>query len=312
MNMAASPKRRKGSQSSAHGRLLSSAGFRERRVRNPNTYALGPIEGMAFDLDGTLVLTDRSLRGYQPLPGAVEVLTELKTRGMPFVALTNGSAYPAAEQAFQLRAAGLPISDQALLTPSSIAADLMVRKGIKRALVLGTPGVGHALAEAGIQILFPGQPGSEDVETVYIGWYPQCTMKDVETAVKAIWGGAELYVASDVPFFATSEGKTMGYSYAIAGAVRKVTGVPMILTGKPSLHALRLVAKRLGVPMCRVAIIGDDPLVEMIMARRAGAIGFGVTTGITKEKEWAAQPQSRKPHRVLQNLTEILRLVDLS
>src|SRR5207247_841653 len=116
---------------------------------------------------------------------------------------------------------------------------------------LGTPGVGQPLAEARIEILFPGQDGCEDVQAVYIGWHPECTMKDIETAVKAIWNGAALYVASDVPFFATSDGKSMGYSYAIAGAVRKVTRAPMILTGKPSLHALRLVARRLGVPMRR-------------------------------------------------------------
>ena len=30
-----------------------------------------------FDLDGTLLLSDRSLGGYEVLPGAVEVLTTL-------------------------------------------------------------------------------------------------------------------------------------------------------------------------------------------------------------------------------------------
>jgi 4-nitrophenyl phosphatase len=269
---------------------------------------LSPIAGFMFDLDGTLVLTDRSFRGYQVLPGAVEALTELKARGIPFVALTNGSAYPVAEQAPRLRAVGLPIADEALLTPSSVAADLLPRRGVKRALILGTPGVGQPLAEAGIEVLFPGQDGCEDVQAVYIGWHPECTMKDIETAVKAIWNGAALYVASDVPFFATSDGKSMGYSYAIAGAVRKITRAPMVLTGKPSLHALRLVARRLGVPTRRVAVVGDDPLVEMIMARRGGAIGLGVTTGITKEREWAAQPLGRRPHRVLRSLSEILRL----
>jgi HAD superfamily hydrolase (TIGR01450 family) len=269
---------------------------------------LGPVEGFMFDLDGTLVLTDRSLRGYQLLPGAVEVLTELKTRGIPFVALTNGSAYPAAEQAPKLRALGLPISDEVLLTPSTVAADLMPRRGVKRALVLGVPGVGQPLAEAGIEIVFTGQDRANDVQAVYVGWHPDCGMKDIETACKAIWNGAELYVASDVPFFATAGGKSMGYSHAIAAAVRKITGAPMILTGKPSLHALRLVAKRLGVPMRRVGVVGDDPLVEMIMVRRGGAIGFGVTTGFTTAQDWAAQPRGRRPHRVVHHLGEILTL----
>ena len=265
-----------------------------------------------FDLDGTLILSDKSLGSYQVLPGAIEVLSELKTRGIPFVALTNGTAYPAAVQAPKLRDAGLPITDEALLTPSTVAADLMPRRGVKSALVLGTPGVGHALAEAGIRTLSATHEGAERVQAVYIGWHPDCTMKEIEIATKAIWNGAELYVASDVPFFATASGKTMGYSYAITAAVRKMTRAPMILTGKPSLHALRLVAKRLGIPMRRVGIVGDDPLVEMIMARRGSAIGFGVTTGITDARDWAAQPPSRRPHRVVSDIREVLVLTGIA
>jgi len=276
--------------------------------RNGWNERLGPVEGFMFDLDGTLILTNRSLGGYRLLPGAVEILNELQSRGIPFVVLTNGSAYPAAEQAPKLRALGLPISDEILLTPSSVAADLMPRRGVKRALVLGTPGVGKPLAEAGIEIVFPGQERAEEVQAVYIGWHPECGMKDIEAACKAIWNGAELYVASDVPFFATASGKTMGYSHAITAAVRKITRAPMILTGKPSLHALRLVARKLRLPMRRVGVVGDDPLVEMIMARRGGAMGFGVTTGFTTAQDWAAQPRGRRPHRIVRELDEILKL----
>lgn len=275
-------------------------------ARNGRRPSLAAVKGFMFDLDGTLILTDRSLGHYQVLPDAVQVLNELKARGIPFVTMTNGTNYPAAEQAPKLRAIGLPIEDDALLTPSAVAAALMPRHGVKRALVLGTPGVGHALAQAGIQILFTGDEGAENVDAVYIGWHPACGMKDIEVASRAIWNGAKLYVASSVPFFATAHGKMMGYSYAIAAAVRKITGAPMILTGKPSLHALRLVAQRLRMPMTQVGVVGDDPLVEMIMARRGGAVGFGVTTGITPANEWAKQPLSRRPHRVLRNLNDLL------
>ena len=273
---------------------------------------LGPVEGFMFDLDGTLILSNRSLGGYRLLPGAVEILLQLQARGIPFVVLTNGTAYPVAEQGPKLRALGLPISDEALLTPNTVTADLMPRRGVKRALVLGLPGVGHALAEAGIEIVFPGQDRADEVQAVYIGWHPDCGMKDIEAACKAIWNGAELYVASDVPFFATSAGKTMGYSHAITAAVRKITRAPMILTGKPSLHALKLVAKRLGIPMRRVGVVGDDPLVEMIMARRGGATGFGVTTGTTSAEDWAAQPRGRRPHRIVHELGDILKMTAFS
>ena len=267
---------------------------------------LPPIKGFIFDLDGTLLLSDRSLGGYEVLPGAVEVLTALKDMTVPFVVLTNGSAYPPAEQAARLRGLGLPIADDQMFTPSSVAAGLMTRRGIGRALVLGNRGVGHALAEAGIETVFTGEPRASDVQAVYVGWHPDCGMKDIEAACHAIWAGARLYVASDVPFFATRQGRAMGYSYAIVGAIRRVTRAPAILTGKPSLHALRFVAQRLGIPTRSVAVVGDDPAVEIIMARRGGATAFGVTTGVMTQDDWARETGKRRPHRVLGEIRELL------
>ncbi len=263
-----------------------------------------------FDVDGTLLLSDRSLGGYELLPGATEVLTALKQKDVPFVLLTNGSAYAPAEQAAKLRQAGLPVEDWQMITPSSVAADLMVKQGVKRVLVLGTRGVGQALRDAGIETVHTGEPEATRVDAVYVGWHPACAMPDIEAACNALWSGARLYVASDVPFFATKQGRTIGYSYAIVGAIRRLAKVPMTLTGKPSLHALRFVARRLGVPMRHVAVVGDDPVVETSMALRGGATALAVTTGTTTRAQWQALPPARQPHNVLRQLSEVLQLLD--
>lgn len=268
--------------------------------------AIPRIGGFVFDVDGTLVLSDRSLAGYEVLPGAIEALSELSERLVPFVLLTNGSAYPPAEQAARLRDVGLPVADAQMITPSSVTADHMSNREVRRVLVLGTPGVGYALREAGIETVHTGEPRTSEVDAVYVGWHPDCGMKDIEAACHAIWAGAKLYVASDVPFFATRQGRAMGYTYAIAGAIRRVTRARAILTGKPSLYALRFAARRLAVPVGQIGVVGDDPLVEATMARRGGAIAFGVTTGVTTRDAWARQPAARRPHRVLADLRDLL------
>jgi 4-nitrophenyl phosphatase len=282
---------------------------RAARKRAARSRPLPRLKGFMFDLDGTLLLSDRSLGGYEILPGAIDLLTELVGRKVPFVVLTNGSAYPPAEQAAKLRNAGLPVDDERMLTPSSIAAALMARDGVQRALILGSHGVGHALRAAGIDTVHAGEPREREVQAVYVGWYPDCTMKAIEAACHAIWAGARLYVASDVPFFASKQGKTMGYSHAIVGAIRRVTRAPMILTGKPSQHALRFVAQRLGLRRRDLGIVGDDPSVEIIMARRGGARAFAVTTGVTGRAEWARQTGLRRPEYILRNLGELLECV---
>jgi len=271
--------------------------------------ATGTLRGVVFDVDGTLLLSNRSLGGYEVLPGAIEVLSTLREQRVPFALLTNGSAYPPAEQAAKLRGVGLPVDDEQMLTPSSIAADVMRRRGIRRALVLGMRGVGHALRAAGIDTVYTGEPGATEVECVFVGWHPECGMKDIETACHAIWGGARLYVSSDVPFFATKQGRTIGYSFAITAAIRRLTRAPMTLTGKPAVRALRFAARRLAVPVESVAVVGDDPLVEILMARRAGATALAVTTGTTAREEWTRQTGSRRPHEILNDLREVLNWV---
>lgn len=265
--------------------------------------------GYMFDVDGTLVLGDRSGHGYQVLPGAKRVLETLKARSIPFVLLTNGSAYPAIIQAPRLREVGLPVEDWQMLTPSSVTADYLTRKGVKSALILGTPGVGHALAEKGIALKFTGEPGADQVDAVYVGWHPDCGMKDIETACHAIWNGAGLYIASSAPFFASHGGKAIGYSHAIYAAIRSLTdGKRGIITGKPSQHALKFVARMLGVPLSSVGVVGDDPTLETAMARKGGAIGFGVTTGIYKQEDWLAQPPANRADRLLTCVGDLLEL----
>ncbi len=134
-----------------------------------------------------------------------------------------------------------------MLTPSSIAADLMHAPRHPAGAGARQPRRRPCAARCGHRDgVHRRDRGADEVDSVFVGWHPQCGMKDIEAACQAIWGGAKLYVASDVPFFATKQGRTIGYSFAITAAIRRLTRAPMILTGKPSVRALRFVARRLG------------------------------------------------------------------
>lgn len=265
-----------------------------------------PPRAVMFDLDGTLILSDRQLGGYRVLPGAPELLAELGAAGIPYIALTNGSAFPSHVQGPKLRAVGLPIPDERLFTPNSVAIRLFAERSHTRVMVIGTEGVHQALAEGGIATCRPGDPGAD---AVYVGWAPECTMADIHAACEAVLDGAAFYTASDVPFFATQGGRSFGYSSAIVGGIARVTGREPEVTGKPSPHAMRIVAEALGVPAAEVAVVGDDPRVEIEMAVAAGATGIGVTTGTASADDWAAQPPHRSPTHVIDHLAELRPLL---
>jgi 4-nitrophenyl phosphatase len=263
-------------------------------------------KGFMFDLDGTLILSNRKLGSYQVIPGAVEVLSELERRGMPYLAMTNGSAYPAAKQGPKLREVGLPIVDGHLFTPNSVAGKLFVERGYRNVLVLGTPSVVEALEGHGLRCSLPGTDEAKTADAVYTAWHPECSMADIHAAASRVLDGAPFYTASDVPFFATQEGPAFGYSCAINGAIHRVTGVEPQVTGKPSQLAMAFVAAKLGLPPEEIAVIGDDPRVEIEMAVAGGAIGVGVTSGTTSREEWAAQAPERRPDLVIAHVGELL------
>ena len=263
-------------------------------------------KGFMFDLDGTLILSNRKLGSYQVIPGAVEVLKELERRGVPYLALTNGSAYPAAKQGPKLREVGLPIPDEHLFTPNSVAGKVFADRGYRNVLVLGTPGVVEALQGHGIRCSLPGDEEAKTADAVYSAWHPDCSMADIHAAAGRVLDGAPFYTASDVPFFATQEGPAFGYSCAINGAIHRVTGVEPQVTGKPSLLAMDFVAAKLGLSASDIAVIGDDPKVEMEMAVAGGAIGVGVTSGTTSREQWQAQAPERRADLVIENVGELL------
>lgn len=263
-------------------------------------------KGFMFDLDGTLILSNRALGNYDAIAGAAEALGELDRLGIPWIALTNGSAYAARVQAPRLRAAGVPVPDHKLFTPNSVAAKVIKDRGYQRVLVLGTQGVVDALTELGITCYSPAEGGDADCDAVYVAWHPDCSMPHLHLACERVLAGAAFLSASDVPFFATKEGRSFGYSCAINGAIARVTGAEPETTGKPSAHAMDVIAEALGIAQEDVGVVGDDATAEILMARQNGAIGIAVTSGSTSAEEWAAQPPEKTPHLVIGNISELV------
>jgi 4-nitrophenyl phosphatase len=265
--------------------------------------------GFIFDMDGTLVLGDRVNHGLRPLPGAVEMLSWVRGRGLPYVVFTNGTNRAPAHFARVLREAGLDVPDEAMMTPASSAVAMFVKRGYKRVMVLGGPGLTEPLREAGIETVPPsGTAGAAGVDAVLVGWFPEFTMPALEAACDAVWGGADLFSASQTPFFASANGRALGTSRAITAMIRSLTGCGMRVTGKPSPDALRAAAARLGVKTADIAVVGDDPLLEVPMAHRGRALAIAVDTGLGDAAAYDHLPPERRPHLRLRGVDELLEM----
>jgi len=267
---------------------------------------LAATAGFVFDMDGTLVLGDSSNHGLAPLPGAIAMLAWLRERGLPFVIFTNGTTRPPADYAQSLAAVGLAVDPTEMLTPVSSAIESFQRAGVRRVLALGGAGLVEPLRAAGFDVLEP--VGRPSCDAVLIGWYREFTMDALEAACHAVWAGAKVYSASQAMFFATKTGRTLGTSRAIAAMIKDLTGCRIHLVGKPSLAALRCAAGRLGVPLKALAVVGDDPSLEVPMAHRGRALAIAVTTGLGTADSYAQLPAAAQPHLMVQGVNELLAL----
>jgi HAD superfamily hydrolase (TIGR01450 family) len=284
------------------------------KTKSPSTPApsssaikrLRNICAFIFDMDGTLVLGDKTNHGLNPLPGAREMIAHLNKQNLPYVLFTNGTALTPVAYVETLRRIGFDLPGNAVLTPASVAADLFVEKGYRRILALGTEGMTKSLADAGLEILKP--EGKPTADAVLIGWFREFTMPALESACYAAWNGAKVYSCSQSLFFATAEGKTLGTSRAIAAMIRDLTGAKIHLVGKPDIAALRCASYRLNVATKHIAVVGDDPALEVPMAHRGKSLAIAVQTGIGAADSFKHLKKSQHPHIAIHDVGELLSL----
>ncbi len=269
---------------------------------------LRAARGFVFDLDGTLVLGDRRNLGLAPLPGALEITRWAARQRRPFVVYTNGTTKTPQELARTLRGIGFDLADDAVMTPASSAVTVLARRGHRRVLVLGGDGLAVPLRDAGLEVVPAAADGKPRADAVLAGWYPEFTMAALEAACDAVWGGAEVYSASQSMFFATAQGRAIGTSRAISAMLRSLTGCRVRLVGKPSLDALRSAARRLGLRPAELAVVGDDPELEVPMAHRGRALAIAVASGLGDESSFDHLPPQRRPHLQVRGVDELLSI----
>jgi len=269
---------------------------------------LRDCRGFIFDMDGTLVLGDKKNNNMKVLPGAIEFTTLLKQNDIPYVVMTNGTVRSAKNYVQVLGATGIPMDADTMMTPSSVAADYFVQRGYRKIMVLGCPGVWEPLQDLGLDIVLSNTDNPGPVDAVYIGWYREFGFKDLEAAWLAVKDGAALYTASDIPFFATANGPSIGTSCAIAAALKPLTGKQAIVLGKPSLAAIEGGAARLGLPVTDIAVVGDDPDLEVPMAKDNGALSIYVHSGSGGPDAFKNRPETTWPDISVANVQELMTL----
>lgn len=260
-----------------------------------------PLKAAVFDIDGTLALMDKATGTFTALPGAVDALRACRDAGMSVVAYTNGTFFPPAHYYPLLADAGLVFDPGHILTPAAVAAQRLAAMGYKRVMVMGADGTTVPVSDAGIEVVAPTADAGP-VEAVLLGWTKDFGAAELEAVVQAVWNGAKPFAGSVAPYFAGKNGRLLGISGAVAAALENATDEKVTVFGKPEVAGLDMVADISGAAPEQMLVVGDDPKLEIRMARKAGAFAVGVTTGISDQAMFESFPEDERAQIILPSL----------
>ncbi|MGH2697469.1 MAG: HAD-IIA family hydrolase, partial [Actinomycetota bacterium] len=178
-----------------------------------------------LDLDGVLY------RGDGAVPGAAEVVAELRAAGKRIVFLTNNSARTPEQVAAKLRGLGIEAAPDEVVTSARPTARLVAADGrTPTAYVIGRDGVRAALAEAGVEVL-DGSP--ERADFVVVGWDGDVGYDELRVASVLARRGARLVATNDDASYPAPGGELWPGAGALLAAVETASGRTATVVGKP-------------------------------------------------------------------------------
>ena len=223
------------------------------------------VEGLLIDLDGTLYTNDG------PIDGAREALKRLDRAGISYRFVTNATHRPRRKLAAHLETLGFPAGENQIFTPATAVAERLRTEGLSC-----FPLVEDALLE--------------DLEGVPItGDSPDCvlvgnlgegfTYERLDTAFRHLMADADLIALSKNRYWQTAGGELSLDAGPFVAALEYASGKSAIGVGKPERAFFELALDNLGLPSEEVAMVGDDPELDMGGAQAAGLRSILVETG---------------------------------
>lgn len=258
---------------------------------------LKEIKGFLLDMDGTFYL------GEHLLPGALQFLELLDSRGLPFSFLTNNSSLSNSAYIQKLIGIGVPQKDAKVFTSGDATIHFLRREHSgQRICLIGTHSLEQDFRRAGIQL--------DDInpEVIVLGYDTESTYEKLCRLCSFVRGGLPYYATHPDINCPTPEG-LMPDIGAMMALVESSTGRKADkIFGKPDRNLVDQVAEKLGVKLDELVMVGDRLYTDIAMGRTAGITTVLVLTGETSRKDLVDSPY--QPDYICEDLIDLIRLLD--
>ncbi|MGW2571377.1 HAD-IIA family hydrolase [Streptomyces sp. NPDC001537] len=258
------------------------------------------VRAVLIDIDGVLTVS------WEPLPGAVEALREIREAGLGVALVTNTTSRTRASIAGTLREAGFAVDAEDILTaPVATAAYLAEHCPGARCVLLNSGDIREDLD--GVALLDPADVDPDDAESVpdvvvVGGAGPEFDYDALNRAFGYLQRGARLVAVHRNLYWRTDAGLQLDSGAFLVG-LEQAARTEAEVTGKPSAAFFEAALARLGVGAGEALMVGDDIESDVLAAQRAGITGVLVKTG--KYLPETHRDASGTPNHVIESFADL-------
>lgn len=252
------------------------------------------VQGILFDLEGTLHIGDR------PIDGAAVAVQAIRDRGLPCRFVTNTTTRSIASLHERLSRLGLPIRDGELLSAPQAAVRYLRTIGSPRCFLLLADDARSDFAEF--------QQTETDPEVIVVGdigarWDAEL----MQRLFAMMLAGARLVTLHKGRYWEAGDGLRIDIG-AFVAALEFASGQHAKVIGKPSPELFALAVDSLRLPAAQVAMVGDDIETDVRAAQGLGMKGILVKTG--KYRPELAASGGAKPDAVIESVRQLPAWLD--
>ncbi|MGM8211967.1 TIGR01457 family HAD-type hydrolase [Virgibacillus sp. W0430] len=252
-------------------------------------------KGYLIDLDGTMY------RGNERIEAAAEFINHLQLNNIPYLFLTNNSAYTQATISEKLNKMGIPSTEEHVFTTSKATAKYILQKKEKaRCFVIGEEGLIQALNDEQLVVT------DENCDFVISGIDRNITYEKLAKACIEVRNGATFISTNSDVAIPTERGLLPGNG-ALTSVITVSTGVEPIFIGKPETIIMNEAVSQLNVNKSDILMIGDNYDTDIQAGIQAGIDTLMVFTGVTQYEELPKLKQ--KPTYHVKNLAEWVAII---
>jgi glycerol-1-phosphatase len=248
----------------------------------------GPLDGydaVLLDLDGTVI------RGAEAVPGAPNVVNELRQAGRGVQFITNNASRAPEEIAQHLTMLGVRTAPEEVVTSGQAAVALLATQLPAGAavLVVGAEALVAAVRSIGLR---PVAAAAEQPAAVVQGHSPETGWARLAEACLAIRRGA-MWVACNVDRTLPTERGLLPGNGAMVAALQAATDREPTVAGKPARSLLDTAVERIGAQ--RPLVVGDRLDTDIAGARATGLDSLLVLSGVADAVALLAAPPEQRP-----------------